>query len=145
MYLFPWFSKGSGLKLVANFSFFPPSFLPSFFSLGPHPWHLAVPRLGVELKLQLLANATATAIATQDPSCACDLQHNLRHCQILYPLSEARNGTTSSWIVVRFVTTEAQGELQDGRKLVTHPIMRWSLFPFLSHLNGSTAALTSGM
>ena len=34
--------------------------------LGPPLWHMEVPRLGVELVLQLLAFATATA--TQDPS-----------------------------------------------------------------------------
>ena len=31
--------------------------------LGLHPWHMEVPRLGVELELQLLAYATATATA----------------------------------------------------------------------------------
>ena len=33
-----------------------------FFFLGPHLWHIEVPRLGVQLELQLLAYATATAI-----------------------------------------------------------------------------------
>ena len=32
-----------------------------FFFLGPHPWHMEVPRLGVELKLQVLAYAIITA------------------------------------------------------------------------------------
>ena len=32
-----------------------------FLFLGPHPWHMEVPRLGVELELQLLAYNTATA------------------------------------------------------------------------------------
>ena len=38
-----------------------------FFSvfLGPHPQHMEVPRLGVELELQ--PPAYTTAIATQDP------------------------------------------------------------------------------
>ena len=27
--------------------------------LGPHPWHMEVPRLGVQLELQLLAYTTA--------------------------------------------------------------------------------------
>ena len=35
--------------------------------------HMEVPRLGVEMELQLPAYATAIAIATQDPSCICDL------------------------------------------------------------------------
>ena len=34
--------------------------------LGPYPWHMEVPRLGVKSKLQLLAYATATAMP--DPS-----------------------------------------------------------------------------
>ena len=32
-----------------------------FCFLGPHPWHMDVPRLGVESELQLLAYTTATA------------------------------------------------------------------------------------
>ena len=31
-----------------------------FFFLGPHLWHMEVPKLGVKLELQLLAYATAT-------------------------------------------------------------------------------------
>ena len=56
-----------------------------FFFLGPHPWH----RVGVKLKLQLLAYATATAM--QDPSC--HLHHSSWQCRILNPLSEARDQT----------------------------------------------------
>ena len=48
---------------------------------------MEVPRL--ESELQLLAYATATA--TQDPSCIWDLHHSLQQCQILNPLSEARD------------------------------------------------------
>ena len=36
-----------------------------------HPWHMEVPRLGVELELQLLAYTTATA--KPDPSDVCNL------------------------------------------------------------------------
>ena len=50
-----------------------------------------VPKLRVELELQLLAYVTATAIA--DPGCVCNLQHSLWQCQILNPLSGARNRT----------------------------------------------------
>ena len=41
-----------------------------FFScfLGPHPWHMEVPGLGVKSELQLLATATATP----DQSYVCD-------------------------------------------------------------------------
>ena len=33
----------------------------SFVFLGPHPWHMEVPRLGAQLELKLLAYTTATA------------------------------------------------------------------------------------
>ena len=59
-----------------------------FFSciLGPHLWHMEVPRLGVEWELQLPAYPTATA--TWDPSHICNLRHSTRPRQILNPLSE---------------------------------------------------------
>ena len=44
------------------------------FILGPHLWHMEVPRLGVKSELQLLAYTTATA--TPDLSCTCNLHHN---------------------------------------------------------------------
>jgi len=34
----------------------------------PHPWHMELPRLGVELELQLPAYAIASATAMPDPS-----------------------------------------------------------------------------
>ena len=34
-----------------------------------------------------------TATAKQDPSCICNLYHSSRQCQILNPLSKARDGT----------------------------------------------------
>ena len=67
------------------------SFAHFFFFLGPHLQHMDVTQLGVELKLQLLAYATATAML--DPNHICDLCHGLKQCQILSPLSEARDGT----------------------------------------------------
>ena len=48
---------------------------------------MEVPRLRVQLELQLLAYATAMP----DPSLVCDLHHSSRQHQILNPLSEARN------------------------------------------------------
>ena len=62
-----------------------------FRFLGLHPQHIEVPRLGVELQLQLLAYATATA--TKDLSHFCDLHHSSQWHQILNPLSKARNQT----------------------------------------------------
>ena len=57
--------------------------------LGLHLQHMEVPRLGVELELQL--PAYTTAIATQDLSYICNLPHSSRQRQIPDPLSEARN------------------------------------------------------
>ena len=61
---------------------------------------MEVPRLGFESELQLLATATATA--TPDLSCICDLHYSSRQGQILNPLSEVRNQTHNlmvpSWI-----------------------------------------------
>ena len=50
---------------------------------------MEVPRLGVELELQLLAYTTA--IVTLDPNHVCSLHHSPQHCWILNPLSEARD------------------------------------------------------
>ena len=52
-------------------------------------WHMEVPRLGVELELQLPAYITATAM--QHPNHICDLHHSSEQWQILNPLSEARD------------------------------------------------------
>ena len=85
-------------------------FLNLFLFLGPHPQHMEVLRLGVELELQMLAYTTA--IATQDLSHVCDLHHSSWQRQIHNPLGEARN-----WICIlmdtspRFVTTEPWKEL----------------------------------
>ena len=43
----------------------------SFFFFRPHPWYMEVPRLGVELELQLSAYTTAKAMP--DLSYICDL------------------------------------------------------------------------
>ena len=65
-------------------------FLGGVVFLGPHPWHMEVPKLGVELKLLLTAYARATAMP--DPSWVCDLHCSPRQHWILNPLSEARDG-----------------------------------------------------
>ena len=59
--------------------------------LGQHPWHMEVPRLGVESELSLLAFAKATA--TPDLSRICDLHPSSWQRRILNPLSEARDQT----------------------------------------------------
>ena len=61
------------------------------FFLELHLWHMEVPRLGVELELQLPAYSIATAM--WDPSQVCNLHRSSQQCQILDPLSKARNRT----------------------------------------------------
>ena len=83
-----------------------------FFFLGLHLQCMEVPRLGVELELQLPAYTTATAMP--DLNHICDLHHSSWQHGILNPLSKARDPTcilmeikpTSSWILVGFVTAE---------------------------------------
>ena len=70
---------------------------------------MEVPRLSVELELQLMAYAAATAM--RDPSGVCDLHHNSQQGPILNPLNEARDRTGSSWILVEFISAEPQWEL----------------------------------
>ena len=60
-----------------------------------------VPRLRAESELQLPVYATATA--TRNLSCICDLHHSSWQHQILNPLSEARDRTG-----IGFVTAESQ-------------------------------------
>ena len=60
-----------------------------FFFFRANLWHMEVPRLGVESKLELLAYTTATA--TQDLSHICDLHHSSQQRRILNPLSKARD------------------------------------------------------
>ena len=77
-------------------------FLSFFFLcfLGLHLWHMEVPRVGVELELQLPACATATA--KPDLSRVCNLYHSSRQRRILNPLGETRDRThilmDTSWV-----------------------------------------------
>ena len=68
---------------------------------------MEVPRLEVQLELQLPAYSTATAVLHL--SCICDLHHSSQQCQILNPLSEARKQTHN--FMVRFVSAVPQQEL----------------------------------
>ena len=65
---------------------------------------MEVPRLGVELELQVLAYTKATAMP--DLSHIGDLHHSSQPHWILNPVSEARIEPASSWILVAFVSTE---------------------------------------
>ena len=60
-----------------------------FCFLGPCPWHMEVPRLGIKSELQL--PAYATTIATWDLCRICDLHHSSQQCWILNPLSKTRD------------------------------------------------------
>ena len=71
---------------VTSFCFF---FFFFFAFLALIQWHMEVLGLGVEPELQLLAYTPATA--TPDPSLICDLHHSSWQCQILNPLSKARD------------------------------------------------------
>ena len=95
-----------------------------FGRVGAYPGQYEAPRLRVELALRLPAYTTATA--TRDPSHVCNLHRSSGQRQILNPLSEARNQTESSWILVGVVTTEPRQELPDGK------LLKGSYFPFLS-------------
>ena len=70
---------------------------------------MEVPRLGVKSELQLLAYATTTATAMQDPSHICDLHHSSQQHWIFNPLSRAMDQThilmDTSQICVHCATT----------------------------------------
>ena len=88
--IWPYLSICSPCKTTTRIQIFIFSFLFFFFVfLGLHPWHMKLPRLGVESELQL----PATATETPDPSPICNIHHSPWQHQILYPLSEARDGT----------------------------------------------------
>ena len=74
-------------------------------SLGLHLQHMEVPRLGVQVELQLPAYTTATA--TPDLSRICDLHHNSWQFRVLNPLIKA----SSSRVLVGFFSAEQQQEL----------------------------------
>ena len=87
------------MKLDCCIGFPPPLFL------GLHSQHMEVPRLGVELELQLAAYTTA--IATQDLSGVCYLHRNSRQHWSLNPVSKARDWTRNLMVTsqIRFCCT----------------------------------------
>ena len=88
------------MKIATIFNFYL-YFIYLFCVLGLHTQHMEVPKLGVESELQ--SPAYATASAKPDPSHVCNLHHSSWQCQILNPLSEARDEPLSSWIPAGFV------------------------------------------
>ena len=77
-------------------------FIVLLFFLGLHLQHREVPRLGIELELQLLAYAAATAMP--DLSHIFDLHHSLWQHQILNSLVRPRIEPASSQKLVGFLT-----------------------------------------
>ena len=73
--------------------------------------HMEIPRLGVKPKLYLLAYTTATVIP--DPSHVCDLHHSSWQHQILTHCTRPGIKPASSWIIVRFISTEPRWEPLD--------------------------------
>ena len=82
------------------FSHYVVSLFTFFFFLGHHLQHMEVPKLGVESELQLPAHTHV-----------CDLHHTSWQCRILNRLSEARDRTHVSWLLVRYVCTMPHREL----------------------------------
>ena len=80
--------------------------------------HMDVPRLRVKLELQLLAYTTS--IATRDPSHMCNLHRSSWQCQILNPLSEARDGTHTL-----MDTTWVHNLLSHIRNSLGYPFYLW--------------------
>ena len=72
-------------------------------------WHMEVPRLGVESRLQL--PAYVTAIATRDPSRICNLHYSSWQHRILNTLRKARDQTCIHMENSQARTTEPQWEL----------------------------------
>ena len=111
------------------------SILLLFFLLGSHLQHKEIPRLGVQLELQLPAYTTTTT--TPDPSCICDLHHSSRQHWILNPLSKARDrthvlmdpsqvhycwvttGTPRMWLLM-WVKWRVKSCFQYGSNMVSH-------------------------
>ena len=78
-----------------------------FVFLGPYLRLMNVPRLWIELELQL----PAYAIAMPDLSCVCNLHYSSQQCWILNPLSEARDWTCSLMVPSCIVSAEPRWEL----------------------------------
>ena len=111
------------LKQFIFFSFFF-SFL-FFYFLKLYPWHMEVPRLGVESELQMLAYITATAM--WNLSQVCNPHWNWGQLWIHNPLSEARDGTgilmDTSWVRFCWATWELPLDLISVHCKTIHHIL----------------------
>ena len=77
--------KAKALCIIRNLTLF----CLFVFFLWPHLQHIEDPRLGVELELQLPANAIATEM--QDPGRVWNLHHSSRQHWIFNPLIKGSN------------------------------------------------------
>ena len=80
-----------------------------FVFLGLHPWHMEVPRLRVQLELQLPAYTTATAMP--DLSLVCDLHHSSGQHRSLTHWVRPGIKAATSWFLVRFISAAPRREL----------------------------------
>ena len=80
----------------------PSSFFFFFGLFRAAPWHMEVPKLGVESELHLPAYATATA--TPDLNCVCDLPHSSGNAVSLIHWVRPGMEPATSWMLFRFVT-----------------------------------------
>ena len=79
-----------------------------FCFLGLHSWHMDVPKLGVELELQLLAYTTAMATSvTYTTAMATSVTYTTAPGNAGSLTHWARTGIepATSWFVVRFIST----------------------------------------
>ena len=74
-----------------------------FYFLGLNLWQMEIPRLEVELEQPLLAYTTAMGKAGS----------------LTHGASSGIEESTSSWILVRFVTTEPKRKLQNDQMFFT--------------------------
>ena len=97
--------------------------------LGPHSWHMEVPRLGVESELLLPAYTTATA--TLDPSHVWDLHLSSQQRGILNPRSEARDRTCNLMVPSRICFHCSTTGTPQGCILIPSSFRLWAKFSSL--------------
>lgn len=119
------------MVFVSNFFFFGVG--------GTHSWHLEVPRLGVESKLQLPPYATATVM--WHPSHICSLHCGSWQCWIPNPLSKARDQAYILMVTSGFVTAEPQRELLFLTCIFCLPF--WVPFPLIRSLPDTSTWMSS--
>ena len=84
-----------------------------FVFLGPHPWHIELPKLGV--KSTVAAGLNHSYGNSSSEPCICNLHHSWWQRQILTPLSKARDHTCTltdaSQICFHWATTGSPKEI----------------------------------